>query len=73
MSDDNTFLHIDKREIDLEALDKFKKEHAHKDVYFGAIGGHLEYIIVPTTIGLMCSIKCSHCNEEQSITNYDIF
>ncbi len=54
MSDDKTFLHINKDEIDLEALDKFKKEHTHKDVYFGAIDGHLEYSITPTSIGLMC-------------------
>ena len=73
MPESDYFLSIRKDDIDMAEFEKFKKEHQHSDLYFGAIGGHLQYISTPTSIGMMCSIKCSHCDEEKSITNFDNF
>ena len=50
---------------------EFEKEHRHKDVNKGAIGGHLEIRLTPTSLGTAKSIKCSICGCENNITDYN--
>ena len=55
-----------------EALaEKFMQEHRHPDIYKGAIGGHIEYLFTPTSIGDACTIKCTICGAEENITDYN--
>ena len=39
------------------------EKHGSETVYYGAIGGGMTYIFVPTSIGTVCTVKCS-CGEE---------
>lgn len=53
-----------------EYAEKFLKEHRHPEVYKGAIGGHINFIFTPTSIGDACIIKCTICDVEKNITDY---
>jgi hypothetical protein len=55
------------------AAKEFEKEHRHKDVYKGPIGGHIEYTFIPTSIGTAVAIRCSICDAIENITDYDIW
>ena len=57
--------------VEEERADKFMEKHRHKDVYKGAIGGHISYRFTPTSVGDAVSIKCSICDEEENITDYN--
>ena len=52
------------------AAEDFMQQHRHPDVPKGAIGGHLEYLFTPTSIGDACCIHCTICGEEKNITDY---
>lgn len=39
------------------------KEHGSETVYYGAIGGGMTYIFIPTSVGTVCKVRCS-CGEE---------
>lgn len=39
------------------------EKHGSETVYYGAIGGGMTYIFVPTSIGTMGTVRCS-CGEE---------
>ena len=39
------------------------EKHGSETVYYGAIGGGMTYIFVPTSIGTVCTVKCL-CGEE---------
>ena len=39
------------------------KKHGSETIYYGAIGGGMTYIFIPTSIGTVCKVKCS-CGEE---------
>lgn len=54
-----------------ELAEKFLQEHRHPEVYKGAIGGHIDFIFTPTSIGDACTIHCHICNEKENITDYD--
>lgn len=69
----NTFLHVSCDLVDTEEYFKFLKEHKHEDQYFGAIGGHITYNLTATSIGLMISVTCNHCNKTQDITDMSMF
>jgi hypothetical protein len=58
-------------ETEANSAKEFEKEHLHKEIYKGAIGGHLMYSFVPTSIGDAVIVKCSICGEEKNITDYD--
>ena len=58
-------------EKETELAEKFMQEHRHSEVYKGAIGGHLEYIFTPTSVGDACSIHCSICDAVENITDYN--
>jgi len=58
-------------EKESELAEKFENEHRHPEVYKGAIGGHINFIFTPTSIGDACSIRCDICGEEENITDYD--
>ena len=58
-------------EKEAKAAEAFEKKHRHPDVGKGAIGGHINYIFTPTSIGNGKSIHCSICGEEENITDYD--
>ena len=60
-------------EKEAKAADEFENKHRHPDVYKGAIGGHMEYIFTPTSIGSACTVKCSICGESKNITDYDVW
>ena len=54
-----------------ERAESFLQEHRHPEVYKGAIGGHINFVFTPTSIGDACSIRCSICDKEENITDYD--
>lgn len=54
-----------------ELAEKFLQEHRHSEIYKGAIGGHINFIFTPTSIGDACTIKCTICNTEKDITDYN--
>jgi len=58
-------------ELEVYRYRQFEKEHRHKDVNKGAIGGHLEIRLTPTSLGTAKSIKCSICGCENNITDYN--
>lgn len=58
-------------ELEVYRYRQFEKEHRHKDVNKGAIGGHLEIRLIPTSLGTAKSIKCSICGCENNITDYN--
>ena len=57
-------------EVETERAEAFQEKHRHPEVYKGAIGGHLNYIFTPTSIGDACSIHCTICDAEENITDY---
>lgn len=57
--------------IELERAKEFERKHKHSEVYKGAIGGHINYIFTPTSIGDACVIHCNICDVEENITDYD--
>ena len=54
-----------------ELAEKFLQEHRHPEVYKGAIGGYIDFIFTPTSIGDGIRVKCSICDKEENITDYD--
>ena len=58
-------------EKETELASKFEEEHRHPDVGKGAIGGHINYIFTPTSIGVGISMHCNICGVEENITDYD--
>ena len=58
-------------EKETELAEKFMQEHRHPEVYKGAIGGHINYIFTPTSIGTACTIHCNICDEKENITDYN--
>ena len=55
-----------------EALAReFMSEHRHPEVNKGAIGGHINFIFTPTSIGDACTIRCAICDTKKNITDYD--
>lgn len=67
------FIHIDeveKKKLD-EWLEKHQAETDHTRRYAGAIGGTMTYSFTHTSIGTICRVKCSFCNEPFDFTNYD--
>lgn len=54
-----------------EEIDKWDKEHEctlNSDKYVGAIGGHLSYEFIPTSIGVIVNVKCS-CGQKLDVSN----
>lgn len=43
----------------------------HSKCNAGAIGGGISYIITPTGLGELYSVKCNVCNEELSLNELD--
>lgn len=39
--------------------------------YCGTIGGGIQYIFIPTSVGTICKIKHSLTNKELDVTDYD--
>ena len=60
---------LNKKESEKAQL--FLEKHRHPDVNKGAIGGHIDYIFTPTSIADACSIRCTICDEEENITDYE--
>ena len=54
-----------------ELAEKFLQEHRHPEIYKGAIGGHIDFIFTPTSIGDTCIICCDICDKKENITDYD--
>lgn len=51
---------------------QFEKDHEHKDVNLGAIGGNISVTFTITSIGELKTVKCGVCDCVQNITDYDI-
>jgi hypothetical protein len=49
---------------------EFLEKHRHPDVGKGAIGGHIDYIFTPTSVGTACNMYCNICGVEENITDY---
>ena len=52
-------------ENETEKAQLFLEKHRHPDVYKGAIGGHIEYIFTPTSVGDACTMRCQICGVEE--------
>lgn len=51
---------------------KFAGSH-HKCSYkAGAVGGHLTYMLTPTGIGIIYSVKCNVCGKEVTLNTDDL-
>ena len=62
-------------EEEVQKADKWTKEHtesAHKGESFGAIGGQYTYEFTPTSIGVLCGLRCS-CGAHITLTNLNTF
>jgi hypothetical protein len=80
LNDDDFAFYISKEELKKanawqDAHDKEKhmrSDHPlHSAVrYTGAIGGAYTWCFTPTSIGVVCKLKCS-CGEELDFTDYD--
>ena len=57
--------------IEYYRYEQFAKNHRHKDVNKGAIGGHISIDTVFTSIGCGRSVRCSICDEDADITDYN--
>ena len=53
------------------AAKAFMEKHKHPEIYKGAIGGHIDFIFTPTSIGDACTIKCTICGSKKNITDYN--
>lgn len=53
-----------------ECAEKFIRKHRHPETYKGSIGGHLQYVFTPTSVGVACAIKCKVCRDVENITDY---
>lgn len=51
-------------EEEVDNVDKFLNEHAHRGDYKGAIGGGISYTFTPTGIGPIVTVRCSRCKVE---------
>lgn len=60
-------------EAESKAAEKFMQEHRHSDVYKGTIGGHINFIFTPTSIGDTITIECLVCNKRENITDYSVW
>jgi len=50
----------------------FEKEHMKCAMkHPTTIGGHIDYIFTPTSIGTGVSVKCTLCGKEENITEYN--
>ena len=57
-------------ETESKKAKEFLEKHRHPEVNKGAIGGHINFIFTPTSIGDACTIKCTICDAEENITDY---
>ena len=58
-------------ETESKKAKEFLEKHRHPEVYKGAIGGHINFIFTPTSIGDACIIHCDICDKKENITDYD--
>ena len=58
---------------EVKAAKLFEKEHSHKGINKGTIGGHICYIFTPNGVFRGLSIKCNICKEEKNITDYSVW
>jgi len=61
-------------EDDIKKINSWQKSKKHIKChkrYAGAIGGQYSYEFTPTSIGTVFKIKCSICNNELNLTNYE--
>ena len=54
-----------------KAAKKFMTKHRKSCIYPSGASPHCAYIFVPTGIGDVCRIECSHCKEQVDITDYN--
>ena len=62
-------------EEEVQKAEKWIKEHnesAHKGESFGAIGGQYTYEFTPTSIGVLCGLRCT-CGAKITLTNLNTF
>lgn len=52
-----------------KAAEEFITKHRKSCIY--PSGAHCVYIFVPTGIGNICRVECSHCKEQADITDYN--
>ena len=57
-------------ETESKKAEEFLEKHRHPEVYKGAIGGHINFIFTPTSVGDACSMHCNICGVEENITDY---
>jgi hypothetical protein len=59
-------------DLEIEKAKKFENKHIEcVKKCPSTIGGYIDYIFTPTSVGTAISMKCYLCGEEENITNYD--
>ena len=58
-------------EIEEKAAKEFITKHRKSCIYPSGATPHCVYIFVPTGIGDICKVECSHCKEQLDITDYN--
>lgn len=62
-------------EVQDKKLDEWLKQHNQECKYYhtqGASGGRLQFIFIPTNIGLITKVRCE-CGNEIDLTDYDMW
>lgn len=63
---------LDLKEI--QQLSEWDLDHQEcKNSNVGAIGGRLQFSIVPTGLGTILKVKCAVCGKELDLTDYSEF
>ena len=59
---------------EIEKAEAFEKEHLEcAKKHPTTIGGSISYEFTPTSVGTAVIIKCNLCDEQENITDYDIW
>lgn len=58
----------------IQALEcgKFAGKHHKCFEKSGAVGGHLTYMLTPTGLGIIYSVKCNICGKEVTLNTEDL-
>ena len=58
--------------LDADAVKKYEDwAKSHKCKPRGAIGGNLSFCFTPTSLGMVIKVKCSQCNAEVDLSDYE--
>jgi len=57
--------------LETDRVSNFISNHMHRDMGHTAIGGHISYLITPTSLGCAYTVTCSRCGVSEDVTEYE--